>query len=534
MEHLVLAAECAAPPYAHSGPMVPLGTRTLASYLRARLDPEQIRITVLDLPAGAPLEEMIEQIAGCAPSLVGLSCYLWNYATHYALMERLPEALPGAGLLLGGPHVAYDREDLDRLFARLPGLDLVVQGEGERALLGYLSTPPGQRPGKHTVLTGEPLAVLDEVGAPIYARSPPSEKVWTVALETCRGCVFRCAYCFLPQGGRSLRFKSRELLLQEYRWAVANGISDIDYADSGVNFDDQHLDNIVSAALEADVERRLSHGFEVDYRRLQQRQVERLKRLAPHVGIGIQSINPEANRLMQRSFDPEAFERVMGWLEDAGISVSTELLIGAPGDTLDWVKRSVDYALGFPHALGAFVLRVLPGSELYRKRHEYGLVYDEQAGHRLLESCSMTGEDIEAACEYVREVAAQAADRERRDQITLWDEAVHVLVDPQRVVPGVARLEGHADSFFAEFPGLRRERAEPQLWEGVSVLVCTVELRTGDRFKLAFAEPGAGLRGIAETDRYQLAVARDPDDPEPSAAVRQAISTLRQWGRRQS
>ena len=61
------------------------------------------------------------------------------------------------------------------------------------------------------------------------------------------------------------------------------------------------------------------------------------------VEIGLQSIDPLAMQLMDRHNNLQAFERGARAMLDLGIKVKVDLIIGLPGDTVDSVRRGIDY-----------------------------------------------------------------------------------------------------------------------------------------------------------------------------------------------
>ena len=64
-----------------------------------------------------------------------------------------------------------------------------------------------------------------------------------------------------------------------------------------------------------------------------------------HVEIGLQSTNEKALRNINRPFEREAFIQGIRLLRSAGVRVMTDIMVGLPGDTIDDVKRSMDFVL---------------------------------------------------------------------------------------------------------------------------------------------------------------------------------------------
>jgi putative oxygen-independent coproporphyrinogen III oxidase len=86
------------------------------------------------------------------------------------------------------------------------------------------------------------------------------------------------------------------------------------------------------------------------------------------VSFGMQSAVPSVLRALDRTHDPERVPLVVGWARDAGLDVSLDLIYGAPGETLDDWRRSLDAALALePDHLSAYALIVEEGTALARR-----------------------------------------------------------------------------------------------------------------------------------------------------------------------
>ena len=63
------------------------------------------------------------------------------------------------------------------------------------------------------------------------------------------------------------------------------------------------------------------------------------------VEVGLQSVDPQAQKLMGRHVSLEAFERGARAMLDEGIRVRVDLILGLPGDTVDcWLNAVEDRA----------------------------------------------------------------------------------------------------------------------------------------------------------------------------------------------
>lgn len=86
------------------------------------------------------------------------------------------------------------------------------------------------------------------------------------------------------------------------------------------------------------------------------------------VSFGVQSAVPSVLEVLDRTHDPARVPMVVGWARDAGLDVSVDFIYGAPGETLDDWRRSLDLAVSLePDHVSAYALIVEDGTALARR-----------------------------------------------------------------------------------------------------------------------------------------------------------------------
>ena len=116
--------------YIHSNPAV----YSLRAYAGKEL---KRHVEVAEYTVNQLMGEILADIYGRRPDVVGFSCYIWNWRLVQELLGELPKLLPGTRLWLGGPEVSYDADVILRRYSQLSG---IMVGEGEetfRELLEY-------------------------------------------------------------------------------------------------------------------------------------------------------------------------------------------------------------------------------------------------------------------------------------------------------------------------------------------------------------------------------------------------------------
>lgn len=86
------------------------------------------------------------------------------------------------------------------------------------------------------------------------------------------------------------------------------------------------------------------------------------------VSLGMQSAVPSVLATLDRTHNPAGVREAVTAARDAGLQVSVDLIYGAPGETIDEWKRSVDAALELElDHISAYSLIVEPGTKLARQ-----------------------------------------------------------------------------------------------------------------------------------------------------------------------
>src|SRR5262245_25525889 len=149
------------------------------------------------------------------PWLVGFTCYLWNIERTLWIARELKRRRPGVRIVLGGPEITADNawvlDTADYAYA--------VIGEGEQTFANLLlalldeDTPPVPVAGLYVPPPAggtrfdpargpafrQPLPDLNQLGSPYPAGILDAADEQMLLLETTRGCVFKCKFCYYPK-----------------------------------------------------------------------------------------------------------------------------------------------------------------------------------------------------------------------------------------------------------------------------------------------------------------------------------------------
>ena len=113
---------------------------------------------------------------------------------------------------------------------------------------------------------------------------------------------------------------------------------------------------------------------------------------------GPQTVNEDTLKKVNRFYKEDKFRNGVKLLEAGGIEVTTDLIIGLPGDTFFKFAKSAKTLIDMkPSTIVFSILHVLPGTILYEQSKEFDLKFDDKAPHLVLSAPDFPYEDIDKA-----------------------------------------------------------------------------------------------------------------------------------------
>ncbi|MCL2492366.1 MAG: radical SAM protein, partial [Coriobacteriia bacterium] len=180
------------------------------------------------------------------------------------------------------------------------------------------------------------------------------------------------------------------------RMAAIPGMRSFSFVDSVFNLTRQRLERL-SDILAPYVEQGLRlHTIEVDIESIDDEQAALLARAGVvSVETGPQTVGPKALERCNRTLDKEAYRAGVEACKRVGIRVEADLIIGLPGDTVQDILDSFHFALDAdPGIVQASTLHVLPGTLLWERADEYGLIFDPNPPHEIVETRDISYTDL--------------------------------------------------------------------------------------------------------------------------------------------
>ncbi len=379
--------------YIHSNPAV----YSLRAYAGEELQPH---IEVAEYTINQQMQDILADIYGRKPDVVGFSCYIWNWNMIRSLLGELPKLLKNTDIWLGGPEVSYDGPKVLKAFPQVRG---IMVGEGEetfRELLQWyvngekdgtvaleriagLCLPMGYTPERQ-------LADLSAVPF-FYAMgncgSLESFANRIIYYESSRGCPYRCSYC-LSSIDKKVRLRDIEIVKKELQFFLDHKVKQVKFVDRTFNCDHHHAMEIWRYLYEHDNGVTNFH-FEISADILREDEIALLNRLRPgqvQLEIGVQSTNPETLKAINRVMDVDRLENIVSAIHQGNnIHQHLDLIAGLPCEDYASFAESFNrvYAMR-PEQLQLGFLKVLKGSPMAEKVEEYGISYLENPPYEVL------------------------------------------------------------------------------------------------------------------------------------------------------
>ena len=384
--------------YIHSS----LALRSIQRYCREY----DAHITKLELTINHYENEILRSIYDEKPDVLAFSCYIWNMEMIEKLIPTLSKILPNCKIILGGPEVSFNSEEL---FIKNPDLDLVIEGEGEQTWYELMTHYVD---GERALEDIKGIVYQDEDGQ--VQRNPSREPMdlnkipfvydevadlnnKIIYYEATRGCPFSCQYC-LSSTDRGVRFLDLERVFSDLQFFIDGKVKQIKFVDRTFNCNPEYAMAIWDYLKKNDNGITNFH-FEIAADLLSDEILDFLQDTRPTLfqfEIGVQSTNPEVLTIIQRTMDFEEVGRIVRRIKSyENIHQHLDLIAGLPKeDMVSFAKSFNDVMALRPEQLQLGFLKVLKGSGMHRDARKYGLTYKDVAPYEILYTSHLSYDEM--------------------------------------------------------------------------------------------------------------------------------------------
>ncbi len=346
-------------------------TRTSVDDLRARLDREQFRPTLILFPSTIPTLEADASAMATLKTYYGAPLIGFGPQASTAPAESMARAPQVDGLLVGEPEdglVALAGLTSTDDFSTIPSLTFRRHGE----------VVAHRAHGTFTGFLDAPRPAWDLLDLSVYKLPVVNQSY--VLVETSRGCPYSCDFCVAPiHQSHKFRERSAKALVDEIEWA---------YRQFGLTFFYLWGDTVTlnvksfSAFCEELIARQLPIQWFGNARAdnlTDPAFVARLRKAGCWMlALGIETESEATRKDMLKRLEGEKIRIALVNMRQAGIRSFAFFIMGYPGDTFDSLDRTVNYAIELNPDFANFYPAVpYPGTELYAKAKRDGLLASE-------------------------------------------------------------------------------------------------------------------------------------------------------------
>lgn len=369
-------------------------------YLQANMGKLQPQTEIREYTLQAPLQETAEQLLAYKPKIIGFGVYIWNILQTTELVALIKTIAPEVIVVVGGPEVSYEWED-QRI---VHYADYLITGQADLKFAAISKEivegrPPEQK--VHHAMVPE----LKQIASPYGFYNDEDIAHRIIYVEASRGCPFKCEFCLSALDKTSTPFDQQQFL-KDMEILHQKGVRHFKFVDRTFNLNVKAS----SAILEFFLERMDEHLF-LHFEVIPDRLPEKLKKLLARfpegslqLEVGIQTLNPEVQKLISRKQDNKQSRENLAWLRNQSTAhIHSDLIIGLPGEDIESFGKGFNEMVALnPHEIQVGILKRLKGSPVIRHTEEYQLLFNPTAPYDVLSTSTINFETMQQLKRFAR------------------------------------------------------------------------------------------------------------------------------------
>lgn len=363
-------------------------------------------LTTMEFTINQRLDFIADELFRAKPDVILFSCYIWNVDMLKSLCQLLKKIMPNCIIGFGGPEVSYEAETFLR---ENKAVDLIMRGEGELVFSQYLDyldfgIPSSLYDIKSMTFRDEDRIVSTMQQEPLdlallpfpYEEDFRDVENQIIYYESSRGCPYSCGYC-LSSIEKGVRFVPLDKVYTALQKFLDHKVRQVKFIDRTFNCKKSHAMGIWHYLAEHDNGVTNFH-FEITADLLDQETIAFLHTVREGLfqfEIGVQSTNPKTIEAINRNVNFDKLSGIVRQIKAGGnIHQHLDLIAGLPHEDYASFARSFNdvYALK-PEQLQLGFLKVLKGSMIYNRQHDFSIVYQDTAPYEVLTTHMLPYED---------------------------------------------------------------------------------------------------------------------------------------------
>ena len=371
-----------------------LSIRYLKEYIR-----DLIPIEIKEYTINQNTDFIASDIFKENPDIIGFSTYIWNLTETLEICEILKIVKPEIKIILGGPEVSFDGENI---LKDNPSIDFIVYGEGEETFKELVETliKNGEKfdnikgliyRNNNGVVINSPRPLIKDLNAiPSPYKNIGNEfRNKIVYFESSRGCPFGCEFC-LSSTIKGVRYFSIDRVKEELGILIDANVKQVKFVDRTFNANKKYAMEIMNFIIDKNP-KGINFHFEVTAHLLDREMLDFLSNVDEGLfqfEVGVQSTNLDTIEAVGRITDFEKLRKITKEIKSyKNIHQHLDLIAGLPYEGYDSFRKSFNDVYEIkPEKIQLGFLKLLKGSGLRRDEEKYGFKYLDIPPYEILEN----------------------------------------------------------------------------------------------------------------------------------------------------
>lgn len=328
--------------------------------------------------------------------VIGFQVFSYDLPIVKKYLRLIKECSPSTITLAGGAHPSGDPAGT---MEYLDELDYAMKGESEIGFAKFLefcsqnNLSPEDIPGliyrvNDKIAVNEPMIVQDLDSLPMpawdiikpecYPEAPHgafTKSFPTAPIIITRGCPCPCTFC----AGRSvtggkMRARSPDNVIEELKYLKRRGIKEFHIEDENFTFNKQLVMKFCDRLLKENINMSWSIPAGVSINTLDREMLVLMEKSGCYsIGIGIEFGSQRMFDLTKKRLRIETIREKLELFHGLNIKKTGFFLLSVPGETLEEMKKTIEFALSLPLERAQFNnFMPLPGSEIWENLKKNG------------------------------------------------------------------------------------------------------------------------------------------------------------------
>lgn len=373
-------------------------------YLKANMGRLESSTTIKEYVIGTRPMDIAEDLLSDAPDIIGLGVYIWNATEMAALVALLKTISPETIIVLGGPEVSYETEEQEMV----SHADYVIAGMADLAFVELcekvLASSPQHKQLPQKVILA-PQVPLEKIRLPYDQFTAEDIANRVIYVEASRGCPYKCEFCLSSLDKTAWPFDIDDFLAA-MQGLYERGVRHFKFVDRTFNLKIDTSIRILEFFLGKNDKSLFLH-FEL----IPDHLPEKLKTVIQQFPagtlqfeIGIQTFNPEVQKLISRKQDNQKASDNIRWLAtNTSAHLHTDLIVGLPGEDMQSFARGFNQLIALdPGEIQVGILKRLRGTPIIRHTAAYDMRYNPLPPYNILSTDRIDFKDMQRLSRFAR------------------------------------------------------------------------------------------------------------------------------------